>query len=381
MEKESFFAKCLSQSSNLCLPRGWSLIARERGEDLFIQQLNDWIEEKQIPCPQTSVTLEEACADFAKLCERDGAWKVDLWYHGLEDEARYGMLIPQTRVGNSCSRFFNTSARIKTPGQGGPSVAQLWQDPVKRKRALRILKFKSRYDVSISSDALLTLLGTQACNASFFRPSAAKAVYRVFDAKHVYDFSAGWGDRLIGALATPGLKTYWATDPNVSNQELYSTICKSLKRPEEWDPLLVCIEPYPAEEYVPPGGRRFDLVFTSCPYFHTERYAEGTPHESLQSWYRYKTVEAWVDGFALPAIKNAVSVLVPGGALAINIANCKQNGKVLPLVQLLKERVSAIPELTFKGEIGYRLSARYGAKRLSKSLNNHCEPILIWQTS
>jgi len=95
MEKESFFAKCLSQSSNLCLPRGWSLIARERGEDLFIQQLNDWIEEKQIPCPQTSVTLEEACADFAKLCERDGAWRVDLWYHGLEDEARYGMIIPR----------------------------------------------------------------------------------------------------------------------------------------------------------------------------------------------------------------------------------------------------------------------------------------------
>ena len=161
MEKESFYAKCLSQSSNLCLPRGWSLIARERGEELFIEQLNDWITTQQIPCPQSSVTLEEACTDFAKLCERDGEWRVALWYHGLGDEAHYGLVIPQTRVGNACSRFFNTSARITTPGQGGPSVVQMWQDPVKRKRALRILKFKARYDASISSDALLTLLGLE----------------------------------------------------------------------------------------------------------------------------------------------------------------------------------------------------------------------------
>ena len=121
----------------------------------------------------------------------EGKWEIKLWHHRL-DEARYGLVIPQTRIGGNCSRFFNTSARMATPGQCGPSVVEMWQDPVARGKALRILKFKSRYKSAISSDALLSLLANQTCSVSFFRPSAAKAVYQVFNAKNVYDFSCGW---------------------------------------------------------------------------------------------------------------------------------------------------------------------------------------------
>jgi len=257
----------------------------------------------------------------------------------------------------------------------------MWGDPAARQKALRILKFKSKYKSSISSDALLSLLANQTCSVSFFRPSAAKAVYQVFNAKNVYDLSCGWGDRLIGALATRQVQSYWGTDPNVGNQEIYKSICQNLKRPATWLDLDVHIATQPAEEYKPPAvdgqERRFDLVFTSIPYFNTERYAEGTPYEGLQSWFRYKTLDEWLKGFALPAIRNAVSVLIPGGVLAINVANCKQNGAIIPLVESIKNLLSTASNLTFKGQFGYRLSARYGAKALGQGMP-HAEPILIW---
>ena len=48
-----------------------------------------------------------------------------------------------------------------------------------------------------------------------FKPSLAVAVLRLFHAERVLDFSAGWGDRLIGAIAA-GVRTYHAWDPNTA---------------------------------------------------------------------------------------------------------------------------------------------------------------------
>ena len=49
---------------------------------------------------------------------------------------------------------------------------------------------------------------------SQFKPTLVVCVVRRLGARRMLDFSAGWGDRLVGAIAA-GLDKYVATDPNV----------------------------------------------------------------------------------------------------------------------------------------------------------------------
>jgi hypothetical protein len=47
-----------------------------------------------------------------------------------------------------------------------------------------------------------------------FKPSLAHGIYRLFGGARVLDISAGWGDRLAGALACDKVKRYVGFDPN-----------------------------------------------------------------------------------------------------------------------------------------------------------------------
>ena len=74
--------------------------------------------------------------------------------------------------------------------------------------ALWSLKFQE-----INSKTLRTAISMRKYIASQFRPSAAKTIYDFFNGKNILDFSAGWGDRLCGFLATDA-ESYVGVDPN-----------------------------------------------------------------------------------------------------------------------------------------------------------------------
>ena len=97
-----------------------------------------------------------------------------------------------------------------------------------------------------------------------------------------------------------------------------------------------------------------DIMFSSPPYFATERYAEGSKFENDQSWSRYNSYEAWRDGFYLPVMNKVFEKLSPGGWLMVNIMDPKVKGKrhksCDDLVNDLKEH--------FKGQIGMRIMSR-----------------------
>ena len=58
-----------------------------------------------------------------------------------------------------------------------------------------------------------------------FKPSLVVAVIRFFHARRVLDFSAGWGDRLVGAIAAD-VERYQAFDPNVALREGHAAIVR-----------------------------------------------------------------------------------------------------------------------------------------------------------
>ena len=84
------------------------------------------------------------------------------------------------------------------------------------------------------------------------------------------------------------------------------------------DTTKVVINNIVVEEYEPKD--KFDLVFTSPPYFDTEKYSE----EETQSYLKFPTYEKWLNGFLRKLVENSIDSLNKGGYFIINIANTKR---------------------------------------------------------
>jgi hypothetical protein len=304
------------------------------------------------------------------------------------------LLIGISLSGNACTHYFNTPYRMKTQGLKNKSVEQIWGDKVCRRRALNMLKTKAKYNRSVNSAAFLNILMNYGCSATNFKPSVAKTIYQMFGAKKIYDFSAGWGDRLIAALATPGVELYVGTDPNTNNHPLYDSILKTLDEPSEQ--LIsqykipnsnnsqrrteACLHFLRAEDFYPAEiyGQNFDLVFTSCPYFNLEQYAAKTDCEDDQCWKKYPEVEMWLNKFLFAALQNAIDCLRPGGILAINIADFVKTDKRTKLCEPMNRFLLSTKSCDYCGCIGMKLHKRYGNYIKDKS-GVHAEPIWIWR--
>jgi tRNA1(Val) A37 N6-methylase TrmN6 len=152
---------------------------------------------------------------------------------------------------------------------------------------------------------------------SNFRPTAAALLYDRFCRGATWDPCAGFGGRLLGAIASPEVRRYVACDPATQTvaglrrmiadmAHLTSTACE--------------IHKTPAEEFTPPR-REFDLVMTSPPYGRTEVYSD----EPTQSCHRYPIAAAWTEGFLRPVIQRAAYSLVPRGRMLLNVANTRQH--------------------------------------------------------
>ena len=146
-----------------------------------------------------------------------------------------------------------------------------------------------------------------------FPMQAAVEVYRKYNINNiVYDFSCGWGIRLMGALRF-GLK-YYGTDPNYvlceRLQDLYETwrdnINSKVQEPK--------IYTQGSEINIPELENKVGLAFSSPPYFSLEDYKIGN-----QSYKPGMNYNDWVNNYLYPTLKNIYSYLIDGGILAINI--------------------------------------------------------------
>ncbi|MBL7479019.1 hypothetical protein [Legionella bononiensis] len=134
------------------------------------------------------------------------------------------------------------------------------------------------------------------------------------------DLCAGWGDRLVGALASSslGLKRYVATDPNTTIHAGYQEITTRYK-PAGFE---VIIHQKPMEECdsteLCPDGKPNQLMYTSPPYFGLEKYQGAN-----QSYLRYNTYNVWKEQFLYVLVQQAIKGLIPGGYLAIEMGRDK----------------------------------------------------------
>ena len=171
---------------------------------------------------------------------------------------------------------------------------------------------------------------------SNFRPTAAAAIYDTF-AKNgvVWDMSGGWGGRLLGAIIS-GVDTYITTEPSaLTSAGLYELAKDFAPKNMKWEILR-----NGSEEYLP-DKKSLDLCFTSPPYFDLEKYAD----EDTQSYIKFNTKDAWIEGFLRPTFKNCHYGLKDDGVMIINIADVKGKQNIN-----LEEKTVQVAE-----EVGFRL--------------------------
>jgi len=112
-------------------------------------------------------------------------------------------------------------------------------------------------------------------------------IIKHFGAKRVFDLSAGWGDRLIGALYA-NVDVYHGYDANEKLIKSYRKIIQNNKKKNQ-DAIVHCT---PAEN-ANIHKNYYDLFISSPPFFDLEKYSDN----KNQSDKRYNTLNTWLHSF------------------------------------------------------------------------------------
>jgi hypothetical protein len=193
---------------------------------------------------------------------------------------------------------------------------------------LKAIAKRMKHGTHISDSGIRKTLrsfsGTQA--VSNFRPSAAAALYHKYLPESggvTWDMSSGYGGRLLGAMACDRVRRYVGTDPSTETikglramkRELLPILRKLMpKRPTLEVELFKC----GSEDYKP-EPETIDCALSSPPFFDCEKYSD----EPTQSYKRYPSQAAWLNGYMKQTLANCHIGLKPSGYLVLNIAGVK----------------------------------------------------------
>jgi hypothetical protein len=161
-------------------------------------------------------------------------------------------------------------------------------------------------------------------------------IYLYFNAKKILDSSAGWGDRLIAAIACGA--SYTGVDPSSCLAPLYKKIIRILA-PSNESSYNVIGKPFEKVTKDELGKSDYDIAFTSPPFFDLEIYND----DDTQSVIGHNTQKEWVHNF--------LNVLAD-----INIHYLKVNGHFViyvPEYEEFMEYMRNRKDLKYCGEIVY----------------------------
>ncbi len=358
-------------------PHIWKEIKDQFPRDEVILHLSNLL--RAMPFPLTQYSAAEVLSDWNSLKNTPQNVEMTEWTcHRLFDSIPLlyrgkPCLIQSNTKGRKVSNQFTESVRMECGSKAFPSPISYWTEN-KVMYWLRSLWTLLDDKEGLNGRSIQQCIALSSYVASQFNPSTAKCIYDFFGAKKVLDLSMGWGDRLVGFLAS-GADSYVGIDPNTKLHTPYQSICDWTENKGGLDkPKTTRFICSPAEE-ADLSNMKFDFVFTSPPYFNIERYSE----DGTQSWKRYKQLSAWHEGFLFPSLKKAWDSLEEGGRIAINIADSLRDKHNIctPMLSYM-ESIGA----TYEGVMGYRMSKRPGNFSQYtddiKEIGVFGEPIFIW---
>ena len=401
---KSYFQKFYNMEPYLRIEKDeWKYIVQTFDKEDIIQELSEVL--VTYPPPIQQISEDDVIDAYRKL---KGTWWPDIlvegeWFPRNDRASKYHLNFEESNyyfkrinVGNNASNAFHIESRWKVDHARTPSGWRTWQTIEGIKTIVRAYFTLEQVLLDVTPDTLRMATTLRKYIASQFKPVIAKAFYDKFQSKNVLDFSAGWGDRLCGFYAATTTEHYVGIDPNLDNHPNYRKQVEFYKKHKTFfeNPKIVTLIPQPAEdvdywEYT----NYFDTIFTSPPYFDTEKYSS---HET-QSYLRYKQIDDWNKNFLHKALEKMIPTLKKGGILAVNIADvysAPDKGYV-DIVNSMNDFIES-QGLKYLGCIGMEMTKRFNSggagnavseyyndelKEKAEEMKNKAfgEPIWIWQ--
>lgn len=148
-------------------------------------------------------------------------------------------------------------------------------------------------------------------SASIFQSTVAKYIYDNFSEENgiVYDYSCGFGQRLIGAMASKNNLKYYGVEPWSSSFNNLNKLSKFLFKQDLCNIYNVGSENFKLESL----KEKVCLSFSSPPYYDTEIYCNENTQCNLKSYKEY--IKYWQE-----TCSNINYMLKPGGYFIFNIS-------------------------------------------------------------
>ena len=314
----------------------YATLARLQGETTFTcyesvaEQLAGYTKARYQATPEK--VIEEVFAIYRSInvvpidyyTEQGLITDIKVLYDTISNEVKNDRIGLGNNQGQTINRFLFPNMMTAEPkGRGSNSLRDRFLDDRKLHRAIKLC-FEHRDGQNLVSPtavrrALELVTGE---NVQNFKPLHARTIVEYLCPTlwgNVYDYSAGYGGRLLGITTSKMNFNYYGLDPNTETVGYLTylnyligeaignkgTVIQSVS--EEWEPGI-------------PGG--VDLAFSSPPYFNLEKYCD----EPTQCMNRYTTLDEWFDGYAEPTMKNIYKALNTDGIFATNIADYKSYG-------------------------------------------------------
>ena len=354
----------------------WYKLKNKYSQQELKDAISDTIED--LPLPLYPITVKDAKQEFDELVSFDD--RTLLTKDSLYSKADYKYelshwYLKNSVVGRKASNYFHQFARWKVQHASHTSPFRSWT--IKKFHQTFLNPLWTLNMTEVNNKTLRMCIQMRMYMAAQYPPAVAKSLYNLFEAKDVLDFSMGWGDRLAGFHAS-NAESYTGIDPNENTFKNYSRqniLYETGKKTE--------FIQAPAED-VDLRDSEFDMVFTSPPYFHLERYAD----DETQSWKRYgKDIDVWLGDFLFSTLEKCWNSLKDGGTMIINIADVyasktkTENKSYLSICDPMNDFIQSLPQSNYTGCIGLQLNRRPGSnndKPESKG-KKIIEPMWVWK--
>ncbi len=211
---------------------------------------------------------------------------------------------------NSLTDYFSEFVRVKCIFGSYLSPFEFWS---KNKKFIINLTLKKYNLISIPNLRDTIYYNNKLCNN--FRISIVITVLNSFKHERYLDISAGWGDRLLGAIFS-GVKRYVSADPNLALQSCYNNIKNTFLNKKQSENFII----YPMSFLNIPleNEEPFDIVFSSPPFFTLEKYSMF----DMNSITNFMDEKIWINNFFVKSLvkcynhlkKDGIMILYMGGS-------------------------------------------------------------------
>jgi hypothetical protein len=151
---------------------------------------------------------------------------------------------------------------------------------------------------------------TRICaNISIFKNIISKYLYNTYcpDGGRVFDYSAGFGNRLLGAMSCNKNIYYVGVEPNTETFNEYPDFIDYFGFGDKCKIYNSSSDDFVIED-------EFDFIFSSPPFFDMERYSD----EDTQSIIRYPEYNDWLRGYWFNTVENCKAMLKSHGYFGVN---------------------------------------------------------------